>query len=80
MQTSHYLYWLDKNNTGETKQPVYNQTDYVLSQMKLKTLVSDSRSYGGTETNSDHKIVVTKIDLKGMFAIWCKKPQDRRRL
>ena len=48
--------------------------------MKLKTLVSDSRSYGGTETNSDHKIVVTKIDLKGMFAIWCKKPQDRRRL
>ena len=62
------------------KEPVYNQIHYVLTQMKLKSLVSDSRSYGGAETNSDHKIVVTKIDLKGMFAIWSKKPQPVRRI
>ena len=35
---------------------------------------------GGAETNLDHKIVVTKIDLKGMFTIWSKKPQPINRI
>ena len=63
--------WI-KTTQGETKQPIYNQIDFILSQMKLKPLLSYSRSYGGAETNSDHKIVVAIIDLKGMFTIWSK--------
>ena len=78
----HWTTWTGwtKTTQGETKQPVYNQIDYVLSQMRLKSLWSDSRSYGAVETNSDHKIVVTKIDLKGMFGIRSKKPQPVRRI
>lgn len=64
-----------KTAQEQTKHPVYNQIDYIISQAKLKSLLTDSRSYGGMETNTDHKIVVTKIDLKDMFAIWSKKPQ-----
>ena len=66
--------WI-KTTQGETKQHIYNQIDFILSRMKLKLLLSDFRSYSGAETNSDHKIVVARIDLKGMFTIWSKQSQ-----
>ena len=47
--------------------------------MKVKSLLTVSRSYGGVETAYDQKTIVAKI-LKGMFAIWSKKPQHVRRI
>ena len=52
--------------TGPTKQdskPVRNQIDYmyILVRIKHRQFVHDSRSYGGTDTYSDHKMVIAKL-------------------
>ncbi|XP_029657627.1 craniofacial development protein 2-like [Octopus sinensis] len=43
--------------------PIFNQIDYILCKAAHKHLLVDSRSYGGLETNSDHKLVITSIGL-----------------
>ena len=77
MQTSDHLEGLDK---GSTRGDQATRQHFILSQMKLKPLLSDSESYGGAEKNSDHKIAVAKTDLKGMFTIWSKMPQPLSRI
>ena len=52
------------NYKGELRrQPYRNQIDYILTKNNHKILVEDSRSYGGTETSSDHKMVIARFHL-----------------
>ena len=44
--------------------PVYSQIDFILCRSRSKPLLKDSRSYAGTYTYSDHRLVVTRLDFK----------------
>ena len=46
------------------RNPYRNQVDYILVRNEDKHLVQNARSYGGTETISDHKLVIANVDLK----------------
>ena len=49
-------------NGEKRKTPVRNQIDYIITRCRSRRFVTDSKSYGGTETDSDHKLV--KMDMK----------------
>ena len=43
---------------------VFNQIDYVMCRTKHKHILQNARSYAGTETSSDHRLVVTKMKVE----------------
>ena len=45
------------------RNPYRNQIDYVLIKNTFRRLIYNSRSYGGFETNSDHKAVIMNMKL-----------------
>jgi len=55
--------------TGRTL-PVYNQIDFVICRQNQKRILTDSRSYGGCETPSDHRLVVAKLQLNRSYGIF----------
>ncbi|XP_029654029.1 uncharacterized protein LOC115227290 [Octopus sinensis] len=42
---------------------IYNQIDYIICRSKDKALFTDARSYGGSNIDSDHKMVIARISL-----------------
>ena len=46
---------------SQTVKNVFNQIDYILVEGNKKHCLMDARSYAGTETYSDHRLVVAKI-------------------
>ena len=46
--------------------PVYAQIDFILCRSRLKPILTDSRSYGGAFTFSDHRIVVMRANFRGI--------------
>ena len=49
-------------HNGETrKNPIRNQIDFIIVKNNKRRYVMDSRSYGGIQTDTDHKLVKTKI-------------------
>ena len=51
--------------TGTTRRnPYRNQIDYILIKTKHRNLVTNSRSYGGIETYTDHKLVKANLRIK----------------
>ena len=60
-----------------TKQTVwiYNQIDYIILNQKNKQVLTDARSYGGTETSLDHRLDMGKnISSKD---VQCKSKEVR---
>ena len=51
----------DKDN--EKLITIFNMIDYILVPQKLKNNLIDARSYSGTQTSSDHRIVISKIKI-----------------
>ncbi|XP_029657696.1 craniofacial development protein 2-like [Octopus sinensis] len=49
--------------------PVYNQIDYIVCRQKDTWLLQDSRSYGGSVVDSDHKIVIGRFNLKKLYVL-----------
>ena len=56
--------------------PVYSQIDYILCRNRSKCLLSQSRTYAGTKTFSDHKLVIARINFNNIHL--CFKPKQRR--
>ena len=56
---AHRTTWESPGNS-----PVRNQIDYILVKQNARKLVKNCRSYNGTTTNSDHRIVICDIELK----------------
>ena len=51
-------------HTGEKrKNPIRNQIDYIITRCRSRRFVKNARSYGGTETDSDHKLVKMEIEI-----------------
>ena len=42
---------------------IYNQIDYTVLDQKQKQILSDARSYEGTETSSDHRLVIARLAI-----------------
>ena len=42
---------------------IYNQIDYIIINKNQTQCMTDSTSYAGTETFSDHRLVVTRYQL-----------------
>ena len=61
----HITTWSQKRTNPVTKKTIsiYNQIDYIILNQKNKQILSDARSYGGTETSSDHRLVVAIMEL-----------------
>ena len=61
----HITTWSQRRTNPLTKQNVwiYNQIDYIILNQKNKQVLTDARSYGGTEILSDHRLVVARIEL-----------------
>ena len=57
--------WSHRRTNPVTKQTawIYNQIDYIILGQKNKQVLTDARSYGGTETSSDHGLAVARIEL-----------------
>jgi len=52
---------------------IYNQIDYILCRHSQKGLLTDSRTYGGCTTSSDHRLLVARLHLPRLFGIVTKK-------
>ena len=46
--------------------PVYSQIDYILCRHRSKCLLTQSRSYAGTMTFSDHRLVVARFNFNNI--------------
>ena len=57
--------WSQRRTNPVTKQNVwiYNQINYIILHQKNKQVLTDARSYGGTETLSDHRLAVARTEL-----------------
>ncbi|KAL5255329.1 hypothetical protein ACHWQZ_G014669 [Mnemiopsis leidyi] len=53
----------------------YSQIDYILCRRRSKSMLVNSRSFRGTTTDSDHRIVITKINLGFRFMAF-KRPKS----
>jgi len=53
--------------------PVYSQIDYVICRSRSRVLLQNSRSYSGTYTYSDHRLVVARLDF-GKIPLCFKRP------
>ena len=61
----HSRTWPQRRTNPVTKKTVsiYSQIDYIILNQENKQVLTDARSYGGTEISSDHKLVVARIEL-----------------
>ena len=53
---------------------IYNQIDYIICQTSKKCVLVDSRSYAGTQTSSDHRLVICKMLIEP-YKMFKKKSQ-----
>ena len=67
----HITIWTSyrKNNNYDITK-IYNQIDYVICKYNQRAIIYNTRTYGRTELNSDHKIVICKINFKKMYPNW----------
>ena len=57
--------WTNQRKMADgTVKTIHNQIDYMLILQDQKRTLIDARSYGGTETSSDHKLVKMKMLIK----------------
>ena len=62
-----------KDKNGNTRRnPYRNQIDYILINNKFRCFVTNSRSYSGIETETDHKLVKANLNIQ-----WWKKHQPK---
>ena len=65
--TTTYTGWRKDWSAGRNSKktlPVYSQIDFILCRSRSKPLLKESRSYAGTLTYSDHRLVVTRVSFK----------------
>ena len=57
---------------------IYNVIDYIVCCQPQKVL-RDSRSYFGTTLDSDHRLVVARVDASRLFSCWGRTTRTRRK-
>ena len=71
--------WLQRRTSPVTKHivSIYNQIDYIILNQKNKQVLTDARSYEGTETSSDHRRVVARCRTDMGKNLSSKDAQDK---
>ena len=64
---AHRTTWTSPDGTYK------NQIDYIITKLQHKNLVTNSRSYGGIESYTDHNLVKTQINFR-----WSKMKTTKR--
>ena len=59
----HITTWSQQRTDTGAVNTIFNQIDYIICDQKHKHILTDARSYSGTETHSDHRLVVTRIEV-----------------
>ena len=72
----HITTWESQIKVDNKIVKIYNQIDYIICQENQKHLLCNSRSYSNTLTNTDHRIVVTEMNIQ-MHRIY-KKDNKRK--
>ena len=62
----HITTWSQQrtNPTIGITNTIYNQIDYIIIDQKHRHTITNARSYAGTETASDHRLVITNMNVK----------------
>ena len=61
---AHIATWTKNELPSRRNNPVRNQIDYCITRRKNMRHITDSRAYSGISTETDHRLVMTKIKLK----------------
>ena len=72
----HITTWESQIKVNNKLVKIYNQIDYIICQENQKHLLCNSRSYSNTLTYTDHRIVVTEMNIQ-MHHLY-KKENKRR--
>ena len=60
-----------------TVQNYFSMIDYIMVENKIRHSLIDSRTYSGTYCGSDHRLLVTRLDIRP-FIIHKRKQADRK--
>ena len=52
-----------EQNNEPRKNPIRNQIDYIITKVRHKRFIRNSRAYGGIDTDTDHKLVITHFTI-----------------
>lgn len=63
-----------------TGKKIYNMIDYILVPQKLRSALRQARSYAGLLTDSDHRLVVCKLELNHLRICWRPIASKSRRV
>jgi len=75
----HRTTWTGRIMDAATGAPksIYNMIDYIVVPQHCKPLVKKARSYAGTLTSSDHKMVIADMEFFGIFKIYDAKSKKK---
>ena len=80
----HITTWSQQrvNKVSQTVKNVFNQIDYILVEGSKKHCMMDARTYAGTETYSDHRLLIAKIeaDWTSLYRKINKKQTQTKRI
>ena len=67
----HITTWCGNRKYSRTNEieKIYNQIDYIVCTRKIKCCLVNARSYAGTVTSSDHRLVVTRFNIE-KYKLW----------
>ena len=66
-----------KNNQTNNLLKIFNQIDYIICARKSKNCLDNARSYAGTLTSSDHRLVVTRFNIE-KYKLWKTTNNNRK--
>ena len=63
-RASHITTWESRRSVNGKLITLFNQIDYITFSMDMKRNLTNARSYSGTITDSDHRLVVAKFNIR----------------
>ena len=60
--------------------PYYTQIDYILCRNDQKSMFSNARSFSGTLTKSDHKLVLARLSYGKIYNVLARRQSSKRKL
>jgi hypothetical protein len=71
----HITTWESRRTVNGKEIRIFNQIDYVICNQNIKRNLKNARSYNGTTTDSDHRLVVATIDMRPFMLFPRKQPK-----
>jgi exonuclease III len=71
----HITTWESRRTVNGEEIKIFNQIDYVICNQNIKRNLINARSYNGTTTDSDHRLVVATMDMRPFMLFPRKKPK-----